>query len=191
MFKLIVCVDNDCGIGMEDGSIPFYNKQDMKNFYKKTVNNIVIMGRKTWDSIGRVPLTSRLSIVLTSEDAIDLHANVKYFSSIDEVIEEYKNDTRDKWVIGGTHIYNEFLARHLISTICLTKYYESTNCDIKFNINKHLKYFVNLFNINARVKPHIDEIVDNEILVKNAIEATTQWRYFYYVHVNEMLKLMQ
>jgi dihydrofolate reductase len=71
-FKLIVATDSNYGIGL-DGSIPWYIKNDILNFTNITKNvnetNVVIMGRKTWESIPSKfrPLKSRLNIVLSHQ----------------------------------------------------------------------------------------------------------------------------
>lgn len=68
MFSLIVTLDEFGGIATEDGSLPWKNKYDMVNFKNKTTNNVVIMGRKTWDSLPSKfkPLPNRINIVISS-----------------------------------------------------------------------------------------------------------------------------
>jgi thymidylate synthase len=72
MFSLIVIQDGEGGIGCTNrlgteagGTIPFSNKADLANFYRLTRNNIVIMGRKTYESIGKI-LPNRLNVIITS-----------------------------------------------------------------------------------------------------------------------------
>lgn len=66
--NLIVAYDiNNLGIG-KDGQIPWKNKTDMKWFKDVTIgngNNAVVMGRKTWESLGKKPLKDRLNIIVS------------------------------------------------------------------------------------------------------------------------------
>ena len=64
-FSLIVAFDKSYGIGLKN-SIPWKLPHDMSNFLKLTTNNIIIMGKKTWDSLPIKPLPNRVNIVLTS-----------------------------------------------------------------------------------------------------------------------------
>ena len=65
--NLIWAQDYNGGIGKE-GNIPWYISEDLKHFKKLTQNSIVIMGRKTWDSLPFKPLPSRRNIVLSSRN---------------------------------------------------------------------------------------------------------------------------
>ena len=104
---LIVSVSRDGVIGKE-GGIPWNLKEDLKFFREKTSNSPVIMGRATYESIGK-PLPNRLNIVMTR--------STKYIEGIEKVTtvkkaidaaSEYKN-SNEIYVIGGENIYKEFL----------------------------------------------------------------------------------
>ena len=78
MYTIIVARNSTNGIGMNN-SIPWEtNKEDLKFFQRMTTNNIVIMGRNTWESLPNKPLKNRINIVLTSEPI----AGVLTFKSI-------------------------------------------------------------------------------------------------------------
>ena len=67
-FKLIVAVDKNNGIG-KNNKIPWYFSEDLKYFAKMTKgggNNAIIMGRKTYESIGNYPLPKRTNIIISS-----------------------------------------------------------------------------------------------------------------------------
>ena len=64
---LIAAVDRNLAIG-KDGEIPWDIKEDLKFFREKTENTAIIMGRATYDSIGR-PLPKRKNIVMTKKPA--------------------------------------------------------------------------------------------------------------------------
>ena len=66
---IIVAVSENDAIG-KDNKLLFQLKEDMKNFKKLTTGNIVIMGRKTYESIGK-PLKDRINIVISRSDNKD------------------------------------------------------------------------------------------------------------------------
>ena len=82
--NLIVAVDKDWGIGY-DGELLEHIPEDMKHFRELTMDNIVIMGRKTWDSLPGV-LRRRINIVISSKLWLD--GSVAYTTSM-----EYVQDT--------------------------------------------------------------------------------------------------
>ncbi len=142
MFSLIVCTDGMMGIGNFDGSIPFRNSGDLANFKKKTLNNIVIMGRKTWDSIPKKPLQQRLNIIISAsmKSAPD---GVLLFSSIEKcLIELSKKEYRpmEKFVIGGATLYNYFINNNLVQKIYHTVVLKDYHCDIKMNKYDGMRY---------------------------------------------------
>lgn len=65
MLSAIVCMDNFGGIG-KDGDLLYKIPEDMKRFKELTMGHSVIMGRKTWNSIGNKPLKSRNNIILST-----------------------------------------------------------------------------------------------------------------------------
>lgn len=118
-FSAIVAYEKDSrGIGAS-GTIPWRNSLDLKFFKKVTVgngNNAVIMGRKTFESIGKA-LPGRINLVLsnTFEKTGD---DYEVFHTIDSVIERCENGGFDNvFVIGGAKIYKEFLNRDLIDVL--------------------------------------------------------------------------
>jgi len=99
--KMIVAVDDGWGIGYRNGllvRIP----EDMRYFRKLTMGNVVVMGRKTFDSLpNKQPLKGRRNIVL-SRSKID---GVDCCNSVKELLSELKDESRDVFVIGGGEIY--------------------------------------------------------------------------------------
>ena len=102
---LIAAVDMNLAIG-KDGTIPWNIKEDLKFFKEKTENTAIIMGRATYDSIGR-PLPNRKNIVMTR--SIQGREGVSEVSSAEEAIEEALEYSKTVNVIGGEFIYKEFL----------------------------------------------------------------------------------
>ena len=103
---LIAAVDNNFAIGSK-GSISWMGemKSDMKHFISKTSGKPVIMGRKTFDSIG-FPLKNRLNIVLTKSTQFK-HGGVTVAHTIDEAVSIAGSG--DIMIIGGAEIYKEFM----------------------------------------------------------------------------------
>ena len=101
--KLILAADNDWAIGREGGLLARL-PEDMKFFRETTTGHAVVMGRKTWESLGKRPLPGRENVVLTSrpETAGD---GARVFSSLPELFAAYAKDNRDLWIIGGAALY--------------------------------------------------------------------------------------
>ena len=123
--NLVVAIGSNNEIG-KDNKLIWKQSEDLKFFKKITTNNVVIMGRNTFESIGK-PLPNRLNIVLTSnsEKFKKLYfdfSNLIFIEKINEIIKVTKNyDDNNLFVIGGAQIYNEFLKTDLINKIYLTK----------------------------------------------------------------------
>ena len=106
--KLICAISKNNVIGNEN-KLPWNLSEDLKRFKKLTSNNLVVMGRKTFDSIGR-PLPNRKNIVLSNNLNLEIDG-VEVFNSPDEVISLYKEipEKKDMYIIGGTFVYKLFL----------------------------------------------------------------------------------
>ena len=104
---LIAAVSKDRVIGKE-GEIPWKIKEDLSFFKEKTLNSPIIMGRATYNSIGR-PLSNRLNIVMTKSTKNT--EGVTEVTSVKEAIEtaSKSKDSSKVYVIGGENIYKEFL----------------------------------------------------------------------------------
>jgi len=103
--SLIAAFDKNQAIG-KNGDLPWHLSSDLKHFKNITTGNTIVMGRKTFDSIGRA-FPNRKNIVLTrnlnwqSEGVIAIN-------DVNEIFEICKNDS-EIFVIGGAEIYNSFL----------------------------------------------------------------------------------
>lgn len=111
MVSAIVCVDNNWGIGSK-GNLLVHIPEDMKFFKDKTTNNMVVMGRKTYDSLPLKSLKNRTNVVITSkiDDSFKLGEAGTIFVSMDfakTVLRAAKNSEIDLYVIGGEQIYKE------------------------------------------------------------------------------------
>jgi dihydrofolate reductase len=103
----IAAVDRKGAIG-KGGKLPWHYSADMKFFRETTTGHAVVMGRKTWLTIGK-PLKNRLNIVLSRDSTIEPQESLIVLSDIDSVLSFYKSLTTDLFVIGGAQIYEAFL----------------------------------------------------------------------------------
>lgn len=129
MVSAIVCVDKNWGIGYK-GNLLVSIPEDMSFFRDKTRGNIVIMGRKTYDSLPSKPLPYRTNIVITSKvDNYMTDENGTIFASMN-FIKTLLNILPSKfpldvYIIGGGHIYKELLP------YCDNAYVTKINCAYK------------------------------------------------------------
>jgi len=103
--SLIAAFAEDNVIG-KDGKIPWTLKEDLKHFRNKTEGCSVVMGRKTYESIGG-PLPNRLNIVMTRNPK--KLEGVKEVTNKEEALEIASSYSDEVFVIGGEKIYEEFL----------------------------------------------------------------------------------
>jgi len=104
-----------------NGEIPWDLPKDLARFRKITMGKPVIMGRVTFESIGK-PLSGRVNIVLT-RDPLFKAKGVLIAGSIDEAL-EIAGDAEEVMVIGGAGIYKHFLplANHMYLTLLDEEY---------------------------------------------------------------------
>lgn len=111
---MIVATASNGVIG-KDGTIPWHQPADLKYFKSVTLNKAILMGRKTWESLGR-PLPKRRNIVLT-RDANYRAEGAEVFSSLDQALAQVKSE--EAVIIGGAEIYK--LAFPYVQTLWWTK----------------------------------------------------------------------
>ena len=104
MLSIIVAKSINNAIG-KDNKLLWKIPDDMKRFKEITTGHTVIMGRKTFESIGKV-LPNRLNIILTRDPNYKIDdSNVKILGGVSD-LEEYINDENENFVIGGAQIYS-------------------------------------------------------------------------------------
>lgn len=101
---IIVAADENNAIG-RGGKLPWHLREDMKYFKKITMSRAVLMGRKTFESIGK-PLAGRWNVVLTRDLKFD-SPNIEVAHSPQEAIHLY-GAGNPMFIIGGEQIYKEF-----------------------------------------------------------------------------------
>ena len=134
-FEIIAAHDDNFGIG-KDGKLSWNCPEDLAHFKEITHNGILIMGRKTWESLPIKPLPGRINIVIASEgasipdyyvthslqEALSLAADVNHVSAsgIDKTI----------FVIGGGKLFKEALP--LATVLHITEIPGDYQCDVFF-----------------------------------------------------------
>ena len=109
MLSIIVAKSINNAIG-KDNKLLWKIPDDMKRFKKLTTGHTIIMGRKTFESIGRV-LPNRLNVILTRDPNYKVDdPNVKIVGGISD-LEEYINDENENFVIGGAQIYSILMSK--------------------------------------------------------------------------------
>ena len=154
--KMIAAAASDWGIG-KDGDLLFSIKQDMKFFRETTMDNVVVMGRKTLESFpGGRPLKNRVNIVFTRNKAC-VKEDVIAVSTVDELFEVLKNyEDKKVFVIGGGEIYSLLLP------------YCNEALITKVNSKKSADTFINNFDddVNWKVYKESEEYTENDCSFK-------------------------
>ncbi|MFU2314719.1 type 3 dihydrofolate reductase [Rahnella sp. PCH160] len=106
IISLIAALATDRVIGMEN-AMPWHLPGDLAWFKRNTLNKPVIMGRKTFESIGR-PLPGRLNIVISSKPGE--HDGVTWVTSLDAALAA-AGDVEEVMVMGGGRVYEQLLPK--------------------------------------------------------------------------------
>ncbi len=125
MIIIIVAISENNVIG-KDGKIPWHIPEDLKRFRTLTMGNTVLMGRKTFESLGK-PLDGRENIVITRNTDFKPEG-VKVFHSFEEAVEYCKDKTT--FVIGGQSVYEKALP--IADRIEMTKVHKEVDGDTFF-----------------------------------------------------------
>ena len=108
--NVIVAMTKSRVIG-KDGALPWHLSEDLKLFKAHTTGNIIIMGRKTFDSIGR-PLPNRRNIVVSkSIKEAEKVAGVEYYPDLDHAIAAAQEGDGRIFIIGGASIYHQMIEK--------------------------------------------------------------------------------
>ena len=118
MIVSAIVATSKSGVIGKDNDIPWYLPADLKYFKKTTLNHHIIMGRKTFQSIGR-PLPKRTNIVLT-RDGFFVASKCLVAHSLEGALEmAFDNEEKEVFIIGGGQIYE--LALPYLDRVYLTQ----------------------------------------------------------------------
>ena len=124
--SIIVAMTADRVIG-RDNQLPWHLPADLKHFKQLTTGKPILMGRKTWESIGR-PLPERTNIVITRDTGYTA-AGCVVVHSLEAALRAAKHN-QEIMVIGGSELYCQVLPE--VSTIYLTQVHADVEGDAIF-----------------------------------------------------------
>ena len=179
-FDIIVATSklSKYGIGLNN-SLPWNSRKEMNLFKELSINsffkkdnsndNIVIMGRNTFESIPEKfrPLKSRINMIISNsyfndkynnQNCIWINRNCAYFKSIDDCFKyindygEEENLKGDIFVIGGSKIYNQLFDHENLRYVFMSDLKNNKTEDNKFNVDSYLD-----FNKDNFTKKHIED----------------------------------
>ncbi|MGE8395540.1 dihydrofolate reductase [Pseudomonas sp. BIGb0427] len=121
--SLIAALAENRVIGI-DNSMPWHLPGDFKYFKATTLGKPIIMGRKTWDSLGR-PLPGRLNLVVSRQPGLQLEG-AEVFASLEAAIERAEQwalaqGVDELMLIGGAQLYTQAIERGLADRLYLTR----------------------------------------------------------------------
>ena len=140
-YSVIACANSIGYIG-KDNNLIYRIKGDLKNFNTLTTGNVVIMGRKTFESLpNSLPLKNRINIVITSKE--DYHINTETpelfentfvcssLEEVDQLCYAYFQD-KELFIIGGGVVYETAFNLGIVDKVIMTLVNDDTEGDVKF-----------------------------------------------------------
>lgn len=129
-FKIIACLDKSGGIG-KGNKMAWVSAHEMAHFRSVTMSSIVIMGRLTYESIGR-KLPHRENVVISSKSKEELPNADFVFDNLVDAIEFFTTDERNMFVIGGGKLYSEAICLKGCHELILSRMLNDYECDVFF-----------------------------------------------------------
>ena len=123
--SLVVAMDESGLIGRQ-GQLPWRLPEDLKHFRRLTLGKTVLMGRKTWDSLGK-PLEGRRNWVL-SRDRTFRPAGCEVFGTLEDALAAHRDG--ELVIIGGAELYRQALPQ--VQTLYLTRVHARVEGDTRF-----------------------------------------------------------
>lgn len=128
MISIIAALAKNNALG-KDNDLIWHLPADLKRFKEITSGHHIIMGRNTFESIGK-PLPNRTSIIITRNEQYDKEGCL-VANSIEEAIELAKDDS-NIFIIGGAQIYAQVLEKDLVEQLDITLVHEDFEADVFF-----------------------------------------------------------
>lgn len=128
MLSLIVAMDKNRVIGLNN-DMPWHLPNDLRYFKERTTGHTIIMGRKTFESLGRV-LPNRKHLVLTRSDKT-FPEEVEVIHTIEDILQYVKDYPQEKiFIIGGGELFKHMLPH--VNTMYITEIDEQFEGDVFF-----------------------------------------------------------
>lgn len=167
MISAIVCVDENFGIG-SNGDLLVHIPEDIQFFKDVTNGNMVIMGRKTYDSLRIKPLPNRINYIITSsvdnKNCLEIRKDYTICANLETakmMLEDASFTPHDIYIIGGASIYKELLPY----------------CDKAYVTKVHHAYE----NVDTYF-PNIENIKEWEIEYQSEIKEYNNVKYQFYTY---------
>lgn len=128
MIAIVVAAAENNVIG-KDNNLIWYLPADLKHFKRLTMGHPMVMGRKTYESIGK-PLPGRTSVVVTSQQDYSAEGCVVVHSLQDALREAQQLDPEQVSVIGGANVYEQALPS--ANVVYLTRVHHAFEGDVYF-----------------------------------------------------------
>ena len=126
--SLIVAVSENGAIG-RDGGLPWRLSGDLKHFKRTTMGHHLIIGRRTWDEVGK-PLPGRAMVVVTRSRHLQAEG-ATVVHSLDEALEVARSDD-EPFIGGGAHIYQMALENDVVNRLYITRVHAEVKGDTFF-----------------------------------------------------------
>ena len=140
MTKKIVAIwaQDEEGIIGKDNRLPWYLPAELQHFKETTLNHAILMGRVTFDGMGRRLLPKRQTLILTrnSDEKMD---GVSIFNDIESVLDWYQSQDKNLYVLGGKQIFQAF--EPYIDEVIVTQVHASVEGDTYFPEDFDLSLF--------------------------------------------------
>ena len=131
LISIIVAISENKAIG-KDNNLPWHLPLDLKHFKNLTLGHSIIMGRKTYESIGK-PLPGRTSIIITNNKTYTAEGCVIKHSLADALSHAQSIGDSEAFIIGGSSLFKEGLEK--ASKIYLTKVHAEVDGDTFFKFD--------------------------------------------------------
>ena len=140
MTKKIVAIwaQDEEGIIGKDNRLPWYLPAELQHFKETTLNHAILMGRVTFDGMGRRLLPKRETLILTrnSDEKMD---GVSIFNDIESVLNWYQSQDKNLYILGGKQIFQAF--EPYIDEVIVTQVHASVEGDTYFPEDFDLSLF--------------------------------------------------
>ena len=128
MITIIAAIGNNNELGKGNDLI-WYLPADLKRFKKRTTGHPIIMGRNTFESIGK-PLPNRRTIIITRNTSYQKEG-CEVVHSLEDAIELIASQ-EDAFIIGGAQIYKEAMEKNVVDQLDITKVHQDFDADVFF-----------------------------------------------------------
>tara|TARA_R110001632_G_scaffold42605_7_gene107904 strand:- start:9793 stop:10281 length:489 start_codon:yes stop_codon:yes gene_type:complete len=128
MITIIAAIGKNNELG-KDNDLIWHLSADLKRFKKVTTGHTIIMGRNTFESIGK-PLPNRRSVIITRNTSY-LQEGCDVVHSLEAAIELIK-DEEAAFIIGGAQIYKETIEKNLADQLDITQVHQDFEADVYF-----------------------------------------------------------